>query len=80
MMRKFTSRQAAEGELLVRRLSEKARKYYDGADTVGVYCDDRNDNENIAVKDIDGVRIMSFEELQADFEAMQDELDDDDDE
>lgn len=77
-MRKFTSRQAAEGELLVRRLSEKARKYYAGADTVGVYCDDRNDNENIAVKDIDGVRIMSFEELQADFEAMQDELGDDD--
>lgn len=75
MTRRFTARQAAEGEMLVRRLSEKARKYYDGTDTVGVYCNDRNDNEDIAVKDIDGVRIMNFEALQADFEAMQDELD-----
>lgn len=74
MYTNLTAKRAAEGELLIRRMSAKAQEYFNSTDTIKVYADDRNDVENIDVKDVDGVRDMTFDELQAELEALQDEI------
>lgn len=70
----LNSRRKSEGELLVRRMSEKAQRYYN-ENEITVFAENRNDTAEIAVKDCDGVRVRTFEALQAEFEAMQDEFD-----
>lgn len=75
MRKHFTNRQKAEGEMLVGRLSEKAQKYYVETQPLGVYCNDRNDNDEIYIKDVDGIKKVTFEELQTEFEEMQNLID-----
>lgn len=73
-MNKLTARRKGEGELLVRRMSEKAQAYYNGAD-VDVYADDRSDNEGIDVQLAgEPAETMSFKSIEAWFEQAQDEV------
>lgn len=68
---RFTITQREEGEMLVRRMSDKARKYYDNNE-IKVYADNRYDNLNIWVRDVDGVYKTNFRAIQSEFEALQD--------
>lgn len=74
-------RQRQEGEMLVRRMSDKAQKFYASTDPIEVLASSRDDE--------DGIRCSwggspeseySFIELEAMFEELCDELSSDDDE
>ena len=73
-MNKLTAKRKSEGELLVKRMSEKAQTYYNGAD-VDVYADNRSDNEGIDVKfSGEPAETVTFEALQSWFEVLQDNV------
>lgn len=71
------NRTKAEGELLVRRMSDKAQQYYNENEGPVIYADSRTDNEGIEVSYDNGrtFATVSFRELEADFEEMQREHD-----
>lgn len=73
-----TNRASNEGELLIRRMSDKAQAYYNGTDGIQVYAFDRDDNEEIEVSFDFGSSFATytFDELQKAFEEMSDEIDD----
>lgn len=74
-MIRINSRTKTEGELLVRRMSDKAQAYYYGTDGIGVCADDRGDDEGIEVSYDFGQswKTVTFAELEAAFEEMQEE-------
>lgn len=88
-MGKLTHARKIEGEMLIRRMSEKAQQAYYGIGSFLVYADDRNSTEDIDLFAVDGTKNMSFDELERyleDWKAAMDERlreyeeDEDDDE
>ena len=73
-MGKLTSARKAEGEMLVRRMSEKAQEAYYGTDFFVVCADDRNSTEDIDLVTVDGAKSMSFDELEKYLEDWQDAM------
>lgn len=71
-----TPQTMSEGSLLVRRMSEKAQKYFYNNEGVGVWADHRSDNEGIfAAFDYNAQPVeYTFDELEREFELMYDEL------
>ena len=74
-MGRITSARKEEGEMLIRRMSEKAQKAYCGTDPLAVYADDRNSTEDIDLVTGDGAKSMSFDELERYLEDWQDAMD-----
>lgn len=74
-MGKLTSARKAEGEMLVRRMSEKAQDAYYGTDSLAVYADDRGSTEDIDLVTVDGTENMTFDELERYLEDWQDDMD-----
>lgn len=74
-MGKLTSARKAEGEMLVRRMSEKAQEAYYGTDPLAVYADDRSSTEDIDLVTADGIKNMSFDELERYLEDLKDAMD-----
>ena len=72
---RLNDRMKADGELAVRRLSEKARLFYDQTDPLSVYEYERDDKLMYAFDGCFGpVRDISFEELNEYFESFYDEV------
>lgn len=74
-MGRITSARKEEGEMLIRRMSEKAQKAYYETDPLAVYADDRNSTEDIDLVTVDGAKSMSFDELERYLEDWQDAMD-----
>lgn len=74
-MGKLTSARKAEGEMLIRRMSEKAQKAYYGTELLVVCADDRNSTEDIDLVAVDGTKNMSFDELERYLEDLKDAMD-----
>lgn len=74
-MGKLTSARKAEGEMLIRRMSEKAQEAYYETDPLAVYADDRSSTEDIDLVTVDGAESMSFDELERYLEDWQDAMD-----
>lgn len=74
-MGKLTSARKAEGEMLVRRMSEKAQEAYYENDPLAVYADDRGSTEDIDLVTADGTKNMTFDELERYLEDWQDAMD-----
>lgn len=75
-MKKFNNSQKLAGEMAIRSLSDKAAEFYNGADPLDVF-EYEEDGEKLyaysgAIGERDG---LTFEELERDFEEMQEELD-----
>ena len=73
-MGKLTHARKIEGEMLIRRMSEKAQKAYYETDPLAVYADDRNSTEDIDLVTVDGTKNMTFNELERYLEAWQDDM------
>lgn len=81
MMKKFTNTQKVNGELAVRMLSKKAQEYYEGSSMLDVYeIDEWRDGGGVdhsySVRgeiEADG---LTLEELGAELESLQDEVED----
>lgn len=80
-MKRFTNSQKVAGETAVRSLSDKATEFYNGADPLDVFEYEEGGKKMYAysgaIGDRDG---MTFEELERDFEEMQEELDEEEEE
>lgn len=75
-MRKFNNSQKLAGEMAIRNLSDKAAEFYNGADPLDVFEYEENGAKLYAYSGAFGERDdMTFEELERDFEEMQEELD-----
>lgn len=74
-MGKLTHARKIEGEMLIRRMSEKAQKAYYGIDSFVVCADDRNSTEDIDLVTVDGTENMSFDELERYLEDWKDVMD-----
>lgn len=75
-MKKFTNSQKVAGEMAVRSLSDKASEFYSGADPLDVFEYEEDGAKLYAYSGAFGERDgMTFEELERDFEEMQEELD-----
>lgn len=73
-MGKLTSARKAEGEMLIRRMSEKAQEAYYGTDPLAVYADDRSSTEDIDLVIVGETKNMTFDELEEYLEAWQDDM------
>lgn len=74
---KFVNSEKVNGELAARNFSEKAKKYYYGAEPLELY-EYRNGNDEVkyAVKDCDGIHEnLDFEQVDEWFCQMQEEID-----
>lgn len=75
-MGKFTNKQKVAGELAIRSLSDKAAEFYNGADPLDVFEYEEGGAKLYSYSGAFGERDgMTFEELERDFEEMQEELD-----
>lgn len=75
-MRKFANSQKVAGEMAIRSLSDKASEFYSGADPLDVFEYEEDGKKLYAYSGAFGERDgMTFEELERDFEEMQEELD-----
>ena len=74
-MGKLTSARKAEGEMLVRRMSEKAQEAYYGTDPLAVYADGRSSTECIDLVIVGETKNMTFDELEEYLEAWQNDMD-----
>lgn len=75
-MKKFTNKQKVAGELATRSLSNKAAEFYNGTDPLDVFEYEEDGNKLYAYSGAFGERDgMTFEELERDFEEIQDDLD-----
>lgn len=75
-MKKFNNSQKLAGEMAIRNLSDKAAEFYNGADPLDVFEYEENGAKLYAYSGAFGERDdMTFEELERDFEEMQEELD-----
>lgn len=78
---KYTNSMKANGELAVRRMSDKARKYYNETDPLEVYEYEADGATLYTVNEWgEWTEGMTFESLEADFEAGQDAIEEGDDE
>lgn len=74
-MKKFTNSQKVAGEMAVRSLSDKASEFYSGADPLDVFEYEEDGAKLYAYSGAFGERDgLTFEELEKDFEEMQDEF------
>lgn len=79
-MRRYTMSEKRAGEMAVRRMSEKAQEFYNGADPLSVYeYDDEDENEEpVKMYAIGGFLgdkdRMTLEELEELFISLQDEI------
>lgn len=75
-MRKFNNSEKVAGEMAIRSLSDKAAEFYNGADPLDVFEYEEGGAKLYAYSGAFGERDgMTFEELERDFEEMQEELD-----
>lgn len=75
-MKKFNNSQKLAGEMAIRSLSDKAAEFYNGADPLDVFEYEEDGKKLYAYSGAFGERDgMTFEELERDFEEMQEELD-----
>lgn len=74
-MGRITSARKEEGEMLIRRMSEKAQKAYYETVPFAVYADDRSSTEDIDLVTVDGTEKVSFDELERYLEDWQDDMD-----
>lgn len=75
-MRNFTNSQKVAGEMAVRSLSDKAAEFYNGADPLDVFEYEEDGAKLYAYSGAFGERDgLTFEELEREFEEMQEELD-----
>lgn len=75
-MRKFNDSEKLAGEMAIRSLSNKAAEFYNGTDPLDVFEYEEDGNKSYAYSGAFGERDgMTFEELERDFEEMQEELD-----
>lgn len=75
-MKKFNNSQKLAGEMAVRSLIGKAAEFYSGADPLDVFEYEEDGKKLYAYSGAIGERDgMTFEELERDFEKMQEELD-----
>lgn len=76
IMRNFTNSQKVAGEMAVRGLSDKASEFYNGADPLDVFEYEEDGAKLYAYSGAFGERDgLTFEELEREFEEMQEELD-----
>ena len=74
-MRKFNNSEKVAGEMAIRGLSDKAAEFYNGADPLDVFEYEEDGAKLYAYSGAFGERDgMTFEELERDFEEMQDEF------
>ena len=72
---KYTNSMKADGELAVRRMGEKARKYYNDTDPLDVYEYEADGATLYTVNEWgEWAEGLTFEEVEADFEAGQDDI------
>ena len=70
-MKKFTNSEKVAGELAVRRMSQKAREFYNGTDPLAVYEYDADNGKRYAYSGAIGEdEDLTFEELQEVFENL----------
>lgn len=75
-MKKFTITEKSAGEMAVRRMSDKAQEFYSGADPLNVYEYEQDEKTLYAYDGLLGESFdMTFEELEKEFESLQDEID-----
>lgn len=75
-MRNFNNSEKLAGELATRSLSNKAAEFYNETDPLDVFEYEEDGNKSYAYSGAFGERDgMTFEELERDFEEMQEELD-----
>ena len=75
-MRKFNNSEKVAGEMAVRSLSNKAAEFYNGSDPLDVFEYEEDGAKLYAYSGAFGERDgLTFEELERDFEEMQEELD-----
>lgn len=75
-MREFNNSEKVAGEMATRSLSDKAAEFYNGTDPLDVFEYEENGAKLYAYSGAFGERDgMTFEELERDFEEMQDDLD-----
>lgn len=68
----YTNGMKADGELAVRRMSDKAQRFYNGTDPLEVYEYEADGATLYAVHDADGwTEGYTFEALEKDFEEME---------
>lgn len=74
-MKKFSNSQKLAGELATRSLSDKAAEFYNGADPLDVFEYEEDGAKLYAYTGAFGERDgMTLEELERDFEEMQEEF------
>lgn len=78
-MKKYTSTEITNGELAARRMSEKARRFYNGTDYYAIREVETDDGIRYDVTTYDGIFLenATFEEMQEMFEELQNESDED---
>lgn len=75
-MRKFNNSEKVAGEMAVRSLSGKAAEFYNGSDPLDVFEYEEDGAKLYAYSGAFGERDgLTFEELERDFEEMQEEFD-----
>lgn len=75
-MRKFTISEKRAGEMAVRKMSDKAQNFYSGTDPLNVYEYEQDEKALYAYDGCLGETSgMTFEELEKEFESLQDEID-----
>ena len=71
---RFSPQKKIDGELACRRLSEKAKKFYDGTDPLDVFeYQDDNGDKRYAIRGIIDAFNLSFEELDKMFSDLCDQ-------